>query len=330
MNLWKMSTGDKDQISAELEKMIWDAKYKMRKISTGITNFDFLALHMGARHGFFEDVKVLIQNGSDVNAVDQYNGTALHESTRHGHIDIVRFLIQNGAIVNLVSKYKETPLHIAAREGHCDIAAVLIENDIDINALARSQTALHLAARHGHLEVSKLLIQNGADINGVNEKKNKKTPLHWAVERGHLEVSKLLIQNGADINAVNKICTMCKVMKHSVFFLATWGKHVSSTLFLLCYGADVDPSAKDKTQLLDQIQARLKLLRDDKRMGTSLMSDEEKRFMWNLGFVSVIKYKGMARKIYSLLRSFITYKGIFMAYGYDLGDGSIWKKKRWS
>ena len=61
-------------------------------------------------------------------------------------------------------------------------------------------------------------------------------------------------------------------------------------------------------------------------MKTKLMSNEERRFMWNLAFFFTITYRGAAFKAYYAIRKFITFNGIFMGPGYDLGDGSIWRQ----
>ena len=45
---------------------------------------------------------MLIQNGADVNAVDEFEQTALHIAALEGHVDIVEVLLQNGADVNAV------------------------------------------------------------------------------------------------------------------------------------------------------------------------------------------------------------------------------------
>ena len=58
-------------------------------------------------------------------------------------------------------------------------------------------------------------------------------------------------------------------------------------------------------------------------METTLMSDEEKRFMWNLAFFFTIKHRVAAFKAYYSIRSLITFHGIFMGPGYDLGEESI-------
>ena len=57
------------------------------------------------------------------------------------------------------------------------------------------------------------------------------------------------------------------------------------------------------------------------------MSDEERRFMWNLAFSFTIKHRVAAFKAFYAIRSFITFKGIFMADGYDLGKNSVWRRK---
>ena len=75
------------------------------------------------------------------------------------------------------------------------------------------------------------------------------------------------------------------------------------------------------------IENRLMLLRDGNRMGTSLMSDEERRFMWSLACVLAIKHPAIAFRTYHRIRSFVTFHGIFMGPGYDLGEGSIWRKE---
>ena len=62
-------------------------------------------------------------------------------------------------------------------------------------------------------------------------------------------------------------------------------------------------------------------------MGTTLMSNEEEQFMWNLAFFFTIKHRGAAFKAYYAIRSFITFHGIFMGVGYDQGEDSIWKEE---
>ena len=131
----------------------------------------------------------------------------------------------------------------------------------------------------------------------------------------------MLIQNGADVNAVNE-------KKRTALHNAASKKHIRCTIQLLCSGAEIDEQTikVDKTKLLRPINDRLTSLREGNGMKTTLMSDEERRFMWNLAFFFTIAHRGAAFKAYYAIRSFITYHGIFMGHGYDLGDGSVWRK----
>ena len=103
--------------------------------------------------------------------------------------------------------------------------------------------------------------------------------------------------------------------------------HVACILQLLCFGAVIDEEAleDDKTGLLGQINDRMNLLRAGKRPETSLMSNEEREWMWNLAYSLTIQHPAAAFKAYYTIRSFITFHGIFMAGGYDLGEESVWK-----
>ena len=87
------------------------------------------------------------------------------------------------------------------------------------------------------------------------------------------------------------------------------------------------PLSGDRTGLITLIKKRFISLREGNGMETTMMSDEERRFMWNLAFFFTIKHRAAAFKAYYAIRSFITYHGIFMAPGYELGEKSIWRSK---
>ena len=117
--------------------------------------------------------------------------------------------------------------------------------------------------------------------------------------------------------------------KGTALHLASKYKRIRCTLHLLCVGAEIDENAikEDKTKFLEPIENALMLLRDGKRTLTSLMSKDERRFMWNLACVLAIIQAAIAFGTYERIRSFVTFHGIFMGYGYDVGEGSIWRKK---
>ena len=166
--------------------------------------------------------------------------------------------------------------------------------------------------------VRRLLFEKRVD---VNEAKNDRgdTGLHIAAQYRHVDVVKVLIQNGADVNAVQED-------KWTALHIAARNGHVPCTLQLLCCGAKIEEKTikEDKTKLLLTIESGLKLLRRGDRVRTSLMSEEERRFMWNLGFVLTKKHPAIAFRTYHRIRSFVTFHGIFIGPGYDQGKESIW------
>jgi hypothetical protein len=137
----------------------------------------------------------------------------------------------------------------------------------------------------------------------------------------------VLLQNGADINAMDDYWCLKPLS------VAVAESQYACVLQLLCFGAEMDEMDKeaieiyDDLKLLQQINDNLESLRAGNGMKSTLMVDEERRFMWNLAFSFTIKYRVAAFKAYYAIRSFITYNGIFMGPGFDVGAESIWRKK---
>ena len=195
---------------------------------------------------------------------------------------------------------------------------VLLENGADVNAVDKwKRSALFPAASAGHLDAVKVLIQNGADVNAFDAEEY--TALHLAAEEGDVDIVKVLIQNGADVNAVGKISgTALQSSAH-------YGK-VACTLQLLCFGAQINKygcivAFDDRTRLLRPIEERLNLLRSGKSMGTTLMSEEERLFMWHVAWFLYKKCPGATYKAFYAIRSFITFNGIFIVPGYRPPSG---------
>ena len=98
-------------------------------------------------------------------------------------------------------------------------------------------------------------------------------------------------------------------------------RSVACTLQILCFGGEINMKAieVDRTEILQPIHETLESLRAGGGMKINLMTNEERRYMWNLAFCFTIAHRGAAFKAYYSIRSFITFHGIFMGPGYDLG-----------
>ena len=69
--------------------------------------------------------KVLIDNGADIKAKDEYGHTALHMAASEGRIELAKVLIGNGADINVKDQNGHTALYEATRSGHTEIVNLL-------------------------------------------------------------------------------------------------------------------------------------------------------------------------------------------------------------
>ncbi|POM73926.1 Hypothetical protein PHPALM_9173 [Phytophthora palmivora] len=85
-------------------------------------------LHVAAWNGWEEHVRLLIEEGSDVNLVDcsASHRTPLHEACRAGHAPIVEQLLRSGARLNAVDSSGDSSLHVACRGGWTRVVRILL------------------------------------------------------------------------------------------------------------------------------------------------------------------------------------------------------------
>ncbi|KAF5353832.1 hypothetical protein D9758_010612 [Tetrapyrgos nigripes] len=163
------------------------------------------ALHDAAQIGYFHIVKVLVENGADVNAEGGLYGFALQAAARWGHLDIVKYLVEKGADVNAKGGHFGFALQAAAFRGHLDIVKYLVEKGADVNAeRGYYGFALQAAAFQGKLDIVKYLVEKGADVNAKGEEFG--FALQVAAFQGKLDIVKYLVEKGADVNAEGGIC----------------------------------------------------------------------------------------------------------------------------
>jgi polysaccharide export outer membrane protein len=74
-------------------------------------------------------VKLLLDNGANVNTISKDGLTAAHMAAYAGNIDTMKILIASGANIDILDKSRNTPLLEAAQQGHVEIVRLLQDKE---------------------------------------------------------------------------------------------------------------------------------------------------------------------------------------------------------
>lgn len=189
------------------------------------------ALHHAAGYGPIENLQLLIDKGTDINAQNRRRSTPLHWAINSEAK--VRLLLSKGANVNAKQVEGRTPLYLAALLGNgVPTMRLLLSKGADPNqASLNGITPLMLAAARGDVGGVQLLIEKGANVNTRNGA--GETALMAACSSGNAGAVKLLIDQGADVKITSKR------NETALGFAATAGVEASVEL-LIARGADVN------------------------------------------------------------------------------------------
>lgn len=179
---------------------------------------------------YFDRVKLLVENGVDVNYPDR-GRMPYAEAVYGGHQEIADYLVAKGAKRTAITLTKAEEFHIACyrddgdrvrelvasdpsllkdqeglfaglAEGGCaNSVRCLVELGMDVNGKAGGDSPLWRAARGGHVDTVKLLVELGADVHARNPYYNS-TPLGSANYKGHRHVIEYLLQFASICDAV--------------------------------------------------------------------------------------------------------------------------------
>ncbi|KAF4518750.1 hypothetical protein B566_EDAN006154 [Ephemera danica] len=144
--------------------------------------------------------------GSPATELQDLQGRSpLHVAALHNSVDCIKLLLANGSNLEARDTCGRTPLHAAAAGGHKAALETLLRWRADVLAKDEHQnTALHLACENRHQNCALLLLSHIDDQSSVNiPNQELKTPLHLAARQGMVAVTKTLLSRGASVEAVD-------------------------------------------------------------------------------------------------------------------------------
>ena len=122
----------------------------LKKCINDVDKFGFTALHLAAKLGQEDRVKILLEKGANIELKDHKGNTALHLASSKGHLEVMQVLLdQNKGLNRMKNDKGRSPLHCAALFGQIDGVRMLLEEKLVNQPDKCGMTPLHLAAYDG-------------------------------------------------------------------------------------------------------------------------------------------------------------------------------------
>lgn len=182
-----------------------------------------------------DDVAVLkaLQEGAEVNALDEDGKSPLMHAVDDGLVDIARILLDHKADVDCLNPGGVTSLASIASINWPDMASLLLERKANVHAKMKANVTMMDMALHlgGNAPVVKLLLEHKIDVNEVDRRGN--SYLLRATENGDADTVSVLIDGKADIELSND-------EGKTPLLTACWGSDEEVVRILLEKKADIE------------------------------------------------------------------------------------------
>lgn len=175
--------------------------------------------------GFLDVIKVLLENGADINTRSDVTGyTPLYVAVMRNNQRVVDYLVQKGADVSIRNKAGMNPFIAACWSEDVALVNILINYAAD----KEIEEGLFFACTNNKTDkIIKILIQKNVNIN-VKYPPFSLTSLHFACLYGNVQMAQTLLKAGADpiaetVNGVTPVEIACELNEHRIIQL--FNKH---------------------------------------------------------------------------------------------------------
>ena len=199
------------------------------------------AIHLAARKGDNDLVKLFIEAGTKVDTQNSEGQTCLHIACSKGDENIIRTLYLARANPSVMDKEDRTPMHLAAEKGHTSTVEFLADK-FRASVFDRTKdgsTLMHIAALNGHPETAmvmlspdlphcslpslQILFKKGVPLLMPN--KSGARGIHTAASKGHVAVVNSLIVKGENVDAATNVNISEVLTEHGNFPLTSGQLH---------------------------------------------------------------------------------------------------------
>ncbi|MEM3361914.1 MAG: ankyrin repeat domain-containing protein [Candidatus Anstonellaceae archaeon] len=87
--------------------------------------------YLAASRNDFESLKILIENGKDVNQQDIFGYTALMMASIKNNLEIAKYLVEHKADLNIINCWGDSAIVLAAEFNSIDVGKYLLEKGAD-------------------------------------------------------------------------------------------------------------------------------------------------------------------------------------------------------
>ena len=163
------------------------AKFINDKNNEGLTS-----IHYAANKGSIPLLKLLIDNGANVDAVTNLGKNVMHMAAEGNQPSMLIYLItEEHQSSQCVDESGSTPLHWACYAGAEEAVNFLLNLNVNINEQDKEKlTPLHLATNEGREKIVLKLLQKNADKNIPNNK--GELPIDIARKKNHKRIEQIL------------------------------------------------------------------------------------------------------------------------------------------
>ncbi len=172
-------------------------------------------LILAARNGFVDLIHMLIAQGANLEAIDNYGYTPLLTAIANRQLKAARTLLSLNANVHAVTNFKDltnhenctnhqlTTLMIAAEKNLDSLIPDLLAKKVDLEAKCMfGSTALVKALTHGCFPAAQTLLAHKANVNTIDGERS--TPLHYVIQMYSIRVYDTITEKLVDYDTITE------------------------------------------------------------------------------------------------------------------------------